>query len=322
VGRKLGEHAAASSLLRVVAGVEPDPRAAAEAGPRLGVPVLPDLAAALARSDVEAVLLATPHRLHDAQIEQAAAAGKHIFCEKPLSLSRATAARSVALCREHGLVLGIGHERRFEPPVARMLAEARAGELGTLLHFEGNFSHDKFVSLAADNWRLSPENAPAGGMTATGIHLFDLATSLFGEAADAFVSCRTLASGIATGDTTSALVRYRGGQSAFVATLLATPFVSRLALFGSEGWVEIRDKAHVEAPDGWIVMRAGKTGKPVVTEVPAATPVRDNLKAFARAVRGEAPYPITVQDMLANTAVMEAVFRSARSGGVEAVPTG
>ncbi|MDA8253838.1 MAG: Gfo/Idh/MocA family oxidoreductase [Rhodospirillales bacterium] len=318
-GRKLAEQVAGSRLLQLVVAAEPDAGVAAQLGPKSGVPILSTLADVLRRDDVEAVLLATPHQLHDGQIADAAAAGKHIFCEKPLSLTYEGARRSVELCRGKGLVLGIGHERRFEPPVSSMLGAARAGELGTLLHFEGNFSHDKFVSLAAGNWRLSAESAPAGGMTATGIHLFDLATALFGPARDVFVSSKTLASNIANGDTTSALVRYRGGQSAFVATLLATPFISRLALYGSDGWMEVRDKAHVEAPEGWVVTRCRKGGRPEVSDVPVTTPVRDNLEAFARAVRGTAPYPITPDELLANTAVMEAIFRSARTGTVEAV---
>jgi len=318
-GKQLALSVAGSDLVRVVLGIEPNPAAVVGFRESCGFPIATDLAVALDDPKVEALILATPHLLHDGQIARAAGAGKHVFCEKPLSLTRSGAERSVGLLRDRGLVLGIGHERRWEPPVAQMLADARSGRLGTLLQLESNFSHDKFVKLASDNWRLSGDNAPAGGMTATGIHIFDLATHLFGEAATAFASSVTLASRMQNGDSTCALVCYRNGATAYVASILATPFMSRLALFGSEGWVEIRDKAHVEAPDGWVVTSCARGAKPLMTEVPASGPVRANLEAFARAVRGEAPYPISTADMIANTAVMEAIFRSAKSGKAENV---
>jgi len=311
-GKKLAGSLRNSSLIQVVRGVEPNAQAAADFDG--GFPVAKDYAAALEDPKVDAVILATPHALHDEQIARAAGAGKHVFCEKPLSLTRAGAETSVRLMREKDLVLGIGHERRFEPPIAGMLKDAKSGRYGMLLQFEANFSHDKFVTLDADNWRLSSANAPAGGMTATGIHLFDLATTLFGPAESAFTSSATLASGIANGDSTCALVRYQNGRTAYVSTMLATPFISRLALFGSEGWIEIVDKAHVEAPEGWRVTVCEKGGKPQVSEVPPNNAVLENLEAFARAVLRQAPYPISMDDMIANSAVMEAIFKSARSG--------
>lgn len=318
-GRKLTQSIAGSPFLRIVKGVEPNQAAVADIAPTCGFPIVADFDQALADPAVQAVILATPHALHDEQIAKAAKAGKHIFCEKPLSLTGKGAAASVDLCKRHKLVLGLGHERRYEPPVARMIADARSGAFGTLLQFEGNFSHDKFTALAADNWRTSSANAPAGGMTATGIHLCDLATALFGEPAEVFASSATLASSIANGDSAAALIRYKSGATAYVSAMLATPFVSKLALFGSEAWIEIRDKAHVEKPDGWIVTRCMKGGDPVVTEIPVAQPVRANLEAFAKAVEGTAPYPITGEEMIRNSAVMEAIFKSAVSRKVEAV---
>lgn len=308
-----------SSLLKIVRGIEPNEASVADYAQNCGFPVDRDFAAALDDPQVTAVILATPHALHDEQIARAAAAGKHVFCEKPLSLTRAGAQTSVRLMREKNLVLGIGHERRWEPPIAKMLIDAKSGKFGTLLQFEANFSHDKFVTLDADNWRLSSANAPAGGMTATGIHLFDLATTLFGDGEAAFASSATLASGIANGDSTCAMVRYVGGRTAYVSTMLATPFISRLALFGSEGWIEIQDKAHVEAPEGWRVTSCEKGKKPQTIEVPPNNAVLENLEAFARAILKRAPYPITPDDMIANTAVLEAIFKSARNGKTQLV---
>ena len=304
----------ASDEIEIVCAAEPNP-AGAEFAAANGFPHYASYDEALAHPGLDAVILATPHSLHAEQIEKAVAAGKHIFCEKPLAHTKAGAEAAVNPCRSRNLVLGMGHERRWEPPVAAMIEAARSGKLGRLLQVEANFSHDKFLALTADNWRLNAKEAPVAGMTATGIHLTDLSAALFGPARDVRVSCENLGSDFPQGDTMSAHIRFAGGGTAYVSATLVTPFVSRFALFGTKGWIDIRDKAHVEAPDGWVVTSA-YTGTPItVTEVPPAEPVRDNLVAFARAVRGEAAYPITGDELVNNIAILEAIIASAAQDG-------
>jgi predicted dehydrogenase len=311
--------AAAPSDIRVVRAVEPNLETARALCAEKGVALTADYADALSDPDVEAVVLATPHALHGAQIEAAVAAGKHIFCEKPLALTKAGAEKAVRLCRDAGLVLGMGHERRWEPPVAELLARADEGDLGRIHQIEANFSHDKFLALDRDNWRLKADQAPAGGMTATGIHLLDLSVRLLGPAQSVWCVCEQLSSDLPQGDTVAAYVKFRGGGTSYVSASLANPFVSRFAVFGSKGWIDIRDKAHVEAPDGWVVTSA-KVGGPITTaQVPAAEPVKDNLVSFARAVRGVERYRITAEHLVNNIALLEAVFASARSGKIETV---
>ena len=311
--------AAAPSDIRVVRAVEPNLETARALCAEKGVALMADYVEALSDPDVEAVVLATPHALHGAQIEAAVAAGKHIFCEKPLALTKAGAEKAVRLCRDAGLVLGMGHERRWEPPVAELLARADAGDLGRIHQIEANFSHDKFLALDRDNWRLKADQAPAGGMTATGIHLLDLSVRLLGPAQNVWCVCEQLSSDLPQGDTVAAYVKFRGGGTSYVSASLANPFVSRFAVFGSKGWIDIRDKAHVEAPDGWVVTSA-KVGGPITTaHVPAAEPVKDNLVSFARAVRGGERYRITAEHLVNNIALLEAVFASARSGKIETV---
>lgn len=311
--------AAAPSDIRVVRAVEPNLETARALCAEKGVALTADYADALSDPDVEAVVLATPHALHGAQIEAAVAAGKHMFCEKPLALTKAGAEKAVRLCRDAGLVLGMGHERRWEPPVAELLARADAGDLGRIHQIEANFSHDKFLALDRDNWRLKADQAPAGGMTATGIHLLDLSVRLLGPAQSVWCVCEQLSSDLPQGDTVAAYVKFRGGGTSYVSASLANPFVSRFAVFGSKGWIDIRDKAHVEAPDGWVVTSA-KVGGPITTaQVPAAESVKDNLVSFARAVRGGERYRITAEHLVNNIALLEAVFASARSGKIETV---
>ena len=166
---------------------------------KLGIELSASYDDVLADPAVEAVVLATPHNLHESQIERAVAAGKHIFCEKPLALTKEGAEKAVRLWAARKLVLGTGHERRYEPPIADLIDQAVQGRLGRLLQIEANFSHDRFLSLDPSNWRLSPAQAPAAGMTATGIHLTDLAVKLMGKAADVPGRLRELGLGATAG---------------------------------------------------------------------------------------------------------------------------
>jgi predicted dehydrogenase len=310
---------AAPADIRVVRAIEPNIATVKAVCAQKGVPLSANYADALDDPTVDAVVLATPHALHEAQIEAAVAAGKHVFCEKPLALTKAGAERAVALCRDAGLVLGMGHERRWEPPIAEMLTKADAGEFGRIHQIEANFSHDKFLSLDRNNWPLKADQAPAGGMTATGIHLLDLSVRLLGPAESVLCICEQLSSDLPQGDTVAAYVKFRGGGTSYVSASLANPFMSRFTIYGAKGWIDIRDKAHVEAPAGWIVTSAMVGGPIATVEIPPAEPVKDNLVSFARAVRGAETYPITGAQLVDNIALLEAVFASSLSRKIEAV---
>jgi predicted dehydrogenase len=309
---------AQSGKLRVARAVDPDPKAASWAAER-GIPVSGDLADALGDPGISGIVLCTPHSLHSRQIARAAAAKKHVFCEKPLARRKSEVEDSVRLCNANGVVLAVGHERRFEPPMLEVARLAQSGALGTVLQIETGFSQDKFLSLPADNWRLSGSEAPAGPMTATGIHQLDLAVSLLGPAERAFASVRRLGSDLANGDTLGVLVTFKSGANLLLSAILATPFAGRFAVYGNHGWVEVRDKAHPEAPAGWVLTKCMRGGKPETRDHPAAFAVRANLEAFADAAEDRAPYPVPQAEMIATIAALEAIVRSAASGKVEQV---
>ena len=150
-----------SAKLRVRRAVDPDPQASHWAAER-GIAVSGDFADALADPAIKGVVLATPHTLHTEQIARAAAAKKHVFCEKPLALRRRDVEESVRLCNAAGVVLAVGHERRFEPPMVEVKRLAQAGALGTLLQIETGFSQDKFLTLPPANGGCpQPRRRPA-----------------------------------------------------------------------------------------------------------------------------------------------------------------
>jgi predicted dehydrogenase len=268
---------------------------------------------------VQGVVLCTPHTQHCEQIIAAANAKKHVFCEKPLSLSRSDVLRAVKACTENEVALAVGHEKRFEPPVQELMRAAKAGELGTLLQIEANFSQDKFLSLTPDNWRMSEAEAPAGPMTATGIHLVDLAIGLLGPAQQVYARVRQLGSRLVNGDTLAILITHKSGANSLISAILATPFEGRFAVYGNKGWAEVRDKAHPEAPQGWTLTRSSRGAERKALEYPPAKAVLANLEAFADAAAKRAPYPVPHDQMIANVSALEAVVRSAGSGKAEAV---
>lgn len=305
-----------SKKINVSTVVEINAAGIADFAKQHGVRVVTDLQEVLKDPAIQGVVLCTPHTQHTEQIIAVANAGKHVFCEKPLSMTRADVLRAIKAVNANKVALAVGHERRFEPPIIEAMKIIQSGELGTPLQIEANFSQDKFLALAADNWRLSGKEAPAGPMTATGIHLLDLSVGVFGEAERVFASVKQLGSQLVNGDTLAILVSFRNGGHALISAILATPFEGRFAVYCNKGWIEVRDKTHPEAPEGWVLTKTLRGGKKEVREFPPAPNVLANLEAFADAAEGRAPYPVPQSQMIANISALEAIFKSASTGAI------
>jgi predicted dehydrogenase len=317
-GKTIARDLASSNAIRPVLGIDPEPTGQA-AATELGLKASARFEDALADKSVEALILCSPHKQHAAQIIAAAKAGKHVFCEKPLCTTAAEADAAIAAVKAAGVQLGIGHERRFEPSVIDLRRRFTAGEFGTTLLLEGNFSQDKFFALPADNWRLNPKEAPVGPLSATGIHLVDLSIAILGTPKQVWARLSTRGSTFANGDTLSITLAFESGATAMLTAILATPFVGRLAVYGSKGWMEIRDRTHPELSTGWDVTTVHRGETPVTTFAPPHPAVRNNLEAFAAAIAGTKPYPVSLAEMSANVRTFEAITRSASSGVIEVI---
>jgi predicted dehydrogenase len=315
-GRNIVGLLTGSERLRPVLGVDPEP-AGREWALGQGLAATADLREALNDPGIDAVLLCSPHRFHAEQIVAAAEAGKHVFCEKPFTTTVAEADVALDAVRTAEVALGIGHERRFEPPVMELQERCRSGDLGIPLVFEGNFSQDKFLSLPPDNWRLSPALAPVGPLSATGIHLVDLAVSILGEPTEVWARLSTRATTFGNGDTLSVTLGFDSGATGSITAILTTPFIGRICVLGSEGWMEIRDRSHPENPAGWDVTTVRRGGEREERVVAPNAAVRDNLERFAAAIEGEGSYPMTTAEIRSTVRAFEAITRSALSGAVE-----
>ncbi len=307
-----------SDALRIVTAVETDPSRAAFAAEH-GVGFASDLSTVLRDPGIDAVILATPHALHTEQVRAVAAAGKHVFCEKPLGLNRADAAASVEACRRAGVMLGIGHERRYEAAIGEARRLVREGALGTIMHVEANFSHDKLANVPEGDWRASPKDAPAAGMTAMGIHLTDLYLDLFGPITEVFAATTSRVAYRHTGDVISVLMRFASGATGYINAILVTPLYIGLTIFGSEGWIEIRNHTHPDTPGPTTFTTQYRDGGRHSRDFDWSDTVRTGLETFARAAESGAPYPFTDEQKIGNAAVLEAVCRSAATNAPVAV---
>jgi predicted dehydrogenase len=303
-----------------VAEVSPELRQSMSSDPDLkDIKIHPDAQALFEQDALEAVILCSPHLQHAEQIQNAAKRGLHVFCEKPLCLNLADAELAISTCQSNNLVLGIGHERRFEPAIKDLRRMINEGKLGEILQIEANFSQDKFFALPKDNWRLSNAHAPVGPLTATGIHLVDLSIALLGPCKEVWARLATLGSDFENGDTLGIMMGFESGASALISAVLATPFEGRFAVYGSKGWVEIRDRTHPENPSGWDI-KTTLRGQPQTSQfVPPHASVLANLEAFSSAIRGDAPYPVSAGEMLANVATLEAIMSSVKTRKIQHV---
>lgn len=260
----------------------------------------------LGNAAIEAVVLATPHDLHAEQIVMAAKAGKHVFVEKPLALSAATAETATAAARAAGLVIAVGHNRRFLPAACMLKQLVDRNELGGLVHIEGNFSGNFGLSYQPGMWR-STEAGAAGAMTAMGIHVIDMFIHLCGpiKRVSAIGMRRTVS--IDMDDVVSARLQFRNGASGYVSTLLAVPRQWRLQVFGTKAWAHMRDHHLLDV--------CRDDGVPQVNLFDAVDELRLELEAFAGAIQGGAPYPIDSKEAVHGIAVLEAIIRSAELDG-------
>src|SRR5918998_2081720 len=307
-----------SDALRIVTAIEANPAQesfAAEHGLRFTT----DFSEVLRDPEIDAVILCTPHSMHTEQVLAVAAARKHVFCEKPLALKRSDAERSVAACRETGVVLGIGHERRYELAIEEVRRLVSEGTLGTMMHVEAHFSHDKLANVPEGDWRASPKDAPAAGMTAMGIHLTDLFAYLFGPIWEVYAATTSRVAYKATGDVISAHLRFASGATGYFNAILVTPLYIKLVVFGSEAWAEVRNHTHPDTPGPTTLTVEYRDGRRESSDYEWTDTVKANLESFARAAEGKGDYIFTDAQKIGNVAVLEAVTQSVATNAPVAV---
>lgn len=256
---------------------------------------------------IEGVLMATPHAVRQELIAQAAAAGKHIFVEKPLALTGAEARASAAAAREAGVVLQVGHNKRRQTGNRRLHEMLESGELGQLQYIEANISVPVAFKPDLPEWRKNPEQIPAGGMTPLGVHHIDTIQYLGGRIRSVSAISKKVYGALDVDDVTAMLFELESGPLAYLVTLLATAGVNTVTVYGSDGaaWSE---------EDGTRLF-VEKRGEPSRTEFPV-TPINtvaDEMAEFAECIRTGSQPETGPDAAIPVVDVLEAIIESAAS---------
>lgn len=295
-----------SGKIRFTIGITRTPVSHNEVASEFDMALTDDYAAVLADPAIDAVILASPPWLHLKQIGQAAEAGKPVFVEKPLALIASEAAAAVAFCNAAGVPLAVGFNRRFLPAFIEMLQRIETGQIGTLLHVEGQFSGPTFLRMPPDTWRAKREFNPAGGMAPRGLHVLDLMIAICGKVDSVFAQSDSRATALDLDDTTSMLFRFQQGATGYLSTLMASGEFWRLQAHGTEGWIEMDNQTSL------VISNLDE-----VTERKAFETMdieRAELDAFADLVTAARPFRVPADDAVHGIAVLEAIGQSATTG--------
>ncbi len=281
----------------------------------------------LGHAGVDAVVLATPHSMHATQVIAAAAAKKHVYCEKPFTLTKREAEDAVAAVRKAGVTLALGYNRRFHPEMTKLRDMIRAGELGTILHVEATMTSPNVLFINPAHWRADKTETPLGGLMPMGVHAIDGMIDLCGPIDHVFAQSFRRAAPIDADDTTSILLRMKEGMSGYLGTMTTTGPGFSFQVFGSKGWLRLEGITHVAGASseerrtrlfGTCKFQPVK-GEAKVWQAATMDISRTALETFAKAAAGGGAYPIPLDQVIHGVAATEAIIRSAASARVERV---
>ena len=290
-------------------------RAAADA---LGIPVAyGSYEALLADPEIEAVYVPLPNHLHVASTLAAARAGKHVLCEKPIALDAQEATR----LRE---VAGKVHVMeafmvRFHPQWQRVRELVRAGRVGRAMAVQVFFS---FLNEDAANIRNQVQ-CGGGAVYDVGCYAVVSARQVFESEARRAVALVDRDPRFGTDRMTSALVDFGDGRHLTFTVSTQCARYQRVEVCGPRGRIEVR--VPFNAPQGGatrLLLDDGSALDDAAATVEAIPPCDQytlEVEAFSRAVRGEIELPYGVEDAVANMRVIDALFRSEKSGRWEDV---
>jgi predicted dehydrogenase len=301
-----------SERCEVVAIASRDADRAAATAAQLGIPrahgSYDDL---LAAPDVDAVYIPLPNHLHAAWALRAAAAGKHVLCEKPLALDTVEAARMVEGCRDAGVMLMEAFMYRLHPLWTRVHQLVAEGSIGELQAIQAFFS---YRNIDPDNIR----NVAAfggGALLDIGCYTINVARWMFGREPTGVVGAVRHDPTFGTDALSSAVLDFDGRHATFTVSTQIEPD-QRVHLVGTEGRLLVEIPFNIPPDRPTRIVRAAGGDPPVapgleVITIPAADAYAVQADAFAAAIRDGAPVPIPPEDAIANLAVIERLLHSA-----------
>jgi predicted dehydrogenase len=195
----------------------------------------------LSAGDIDAVYIASPVYLHAEHTKDAARAGKHVLCEKPLALDTAECDEMIAACKENGVTLGVAYYRRFYPVVERIRKALRDGEIGKAVFVQVN-TFEAFNPGPDHPRRWFIEKAKSGGgpMMDFGCHRIEILLDLFGSVNSVESINANVIFDREVEDTSSALLRFESGPCAsLTVTHAAKASLDSFDIYGTGGTIRI-----------------------------------------------------------------------------------
>jgi len=290
-------------------------RAEAFAGRHGAVRALTSFDELLADPDVDAVYIATPNALHADEVVAAAAAGKHVMCDKPLALSVADARRAVAACAKAAVRLGITFQTRFHDSFGRFREAVQDGSLGEIRVVQVEMSPGRTL---LKGWRTDPALAGLGAINNLGVHAFDLIGWLLGAAPTEVTALAGHEGGFDPETLALVLLRYGTGALAYVNVNQSVVFPQAdITVYGTKGRVVGRSCTRMNMEGTLdIVTEQGET----TIETASYHAYRGAVMAFEDAVAaGREPSPSGL-DGLRSVELTSAIAESLRNGRATAVP--
>ncbi len=207
--------------------------------------------------EIEAVYIATPVFLHKEQTIEAAKAGKHILCEKPMALNAADCAEMIAACKTHNVKLGIAYYRRFYPVIERITELIQTNEIGRISVVQMNsFEYFNPTAQHPRFWLLQKEKSGGGPMMDFGCHRLEVLTNLFGAVSE----IKSVIGNAAfekreTEDTAIAVLKFESGVFAnLTVTHAAFEPQDTLSIFGTKGTIFVpvlnKDEIFIKTESG------------------------------------------------------------------------
>ena len=267
----------------------------------------------LADPNIDAIYNPLPNQLHVPLTIRAAEAGKHVLCEKPIAMSRAEAESLIAVRDRTGVLIGEAFMIRSHPQWLRTRALIDEGRIGTLRSVAAFFS---YFNADPANIRNRPETG-GGALYDIGCYCIQSARYAFGQEPTRVCGLIDRDPQLQTDRLTSALLEFPAGQAVFTCSTQLVPW-QRVHFFGTKGRIEIEIpyNAPPDRPtrlfidDGRDIFGSGITTEtfPVVDQY---TLQGDD---FSRAILEGTPLPVSLEEGIANMAVIDAIFHSAQSG--------
>ena len=235
-----------------------------------------DLAALVQAPDIDAVYVSTTNELHRDQVFAAAAAGKHVMCEKPLALTLADARAMVAECKRHGIVMGTNHHLRNAATHRAMRDAIAEGRIGKPLF--ARVFHAVYLPPHLQGWRIKTPGAGGGVILDITVHDADTLRFVLGDEPES-VSAMVSRAGMGEAgleDGVMGVVRFSGGVLAQFHDAFTTRYATTgFEVHGEEGSLVATD-CMTQQPKGEVVLRTNDGAVPLSV-------VHENL--YARSIR-------------------------------------